>query len=979
MSKRNLLIGVDVGGTNTDSVLVDPSTSGDIRVLAWNKEITTAEVSKGIYTGISKLLDESRIEKADVASVTIGTTHFINAVIEQDSSRLSRVAVLRLCGPYSRKIHPFCDFPKGLANLLNGYIGYINGGYHVDGNEVQPLNEEEIVEHAEEIQARGIYSVVINGIFSSLKADQELKVKEILQKKIPGVKVVMSHTVSGVGYIERENASILNASILKYAEKIICSFISAVFKLGLKCSISLTQNDGSVLSAAESMKLPIKTFSSGTTNSMRGASFLSNLHGKSALVIDVGGTTADVGLLLASGFPRQSSSYSVIGGVRMNFSMPHVESMGLGGGSIVRDHDGKVSVGPDSVGADIVEKAFVFGGDTLTATDVAVSLDKSRNLDIGDPSNVNVSKELQKSYLNEIQFMLERIVDKMKTSPEEIPVLVVGGGSFIVPENLKGASKVIRPNYYNVANAIGAAMGKISSEIHTVKYLPPGGEHTKESYLELLKMETFKKAFEKGASESSIEIAFLSYDPIPYVENTFEFFVKTISDVDYSKLQVNVDEVTISLNEDEDNEEEEYRSIIKNSQVKTDEFTSHVDYISYKPHINEQEEWVLSEVDLEFLRIGCYILGCGGGGEPYPRYLEAKNLLKEGRVFKIIDVENITNYTNGGGAIVSGCSAGSPTVSHEQLPGDQMSTCYEYMTKFIGKKPELIYPVEIGGGNGFAVFDISSKHSIPIVDCDLMGRAYPTHWQTLPTVFSEGKCVYAPTVFSNGNGNTTIVADSKSDFLIEKVMRAALSELGSTVNLLNPPMTAEDVSVKTIHGSLSLAWRIGRAVKIGRQKSEVYRMPEIILESVNNSGKLLFTGKVIGVERKLFKGHVWGELVIQSTENSDQKMVIPFKNENIYAKVISDDGTEEVGCSVPDLIAVIDSNTGEAVGTPDLHYGLFVFVLGISPSNKWTDTERALEIGGPKAFDLPEINYRPVSTYSRPKSVIQEFSCKEYV
>jgi DUF917 family protein len=157
-------------------------------------------------------------------------------------------------------------------------------------------------------------------------------------------------------------------------------------------------------------------------------------------------------------------------------------------------------------------------------------------------------------------------------------------------------------------------------------------------------------------------------------------------------------------------------------------------------------------------------------------------------------------------------------------------------------------------------------------------------------------------------------------------------------------------------------------VRIARQKSETYKLPEIILGSVGNSGKLLFSGKIVGVERKLLKGHVWGEVIIEELEKTRRKMTIPFKNENIVARIEG-----EVVCSVPDLIAVIDADTGEAVGTPDYRYGLIVFVLGIAPSNKWTDTKRGVEIGGPHSFGLDDVEYEPISKYSKPVSVIEEY------
>lgn len=965
---RTLLIGVDVGGTNTDSVLIDPLliSNPDEGVISWNKAVTTKNISDGIQEGITSLF-KSRpdVKKEEVASVTIGTTHFINALIEQDESRLANVAVLRLCGPYSHQVPPFSDFPTGLRHIMEGHVGFLKGGYHVDGRSISDIDEAELLQHVEEIRSKGIKSVVVIGVFASLNHEQELKVKDFIVDKIPDCKVVMSHQISGVGFIERENASIINASILPFAEKIIRSFVDAVGKMGLHCPVLLTQNDGTVLPAIESLSCPIKTFASGTTNSMRGASFLGNVIGKTSIVVDVGGTTADVGLLLPSGFPRQSSSFSTVAGVRINFSMPHVESMGLGGGSIVREIDGDIFVGPDSVGSEILKRSIIFDGDgsEVTASDVAVSRDPS--LAIGDPSKVSTlfSNDFKSKFASRVESMLENIIDRMKTSPQEIAVLAVGGGSFIVPPNLKGASEVIRPKFYNVANAIGAAMGKVSSEVHCFHKLT---DTTKEEVLSDLKKKAISLALEKGALESSIEVVFVSAEPIPYVDSTFEFIVKTIADVDYHHLHsVSPPLASTSYNSED---------VVKRPSAQptsTGVNLDSIDYINYRPVINDKRQWVISEVDLELLRIGTYILGCGGGGDPYPFFLAARNVLRQGGSLLVVDVNDVQRYTGEDGTVGSLCCAGSPTVSNEQLEGPGMVSCIETMNKFSGKSSQLVFPVEIGGSNGLCPFRVSSKLGVPVVDCDLMGRAYPTHWQTIPSAYSkDGQPVYPPTVISNGNGNTVIISESKSDFLLEKVMRASLSELGCTVDLVNPPMSAEDVQKNTIHGSLSLSWRIGRAVRISRQTSEVYRLPEIILDAVNGSGELLFKGKIVGVERKLMKGHVWGEVTIEELDGKKRKMMrIPFKNENILATI-----DDEVVCTVPDLIAVIDADTGEAVGTPDYRYGLIVFVLGIAPSNKWTDTARAIEVGGPKGFDLIDIEYKPLSTYSKPLSVIDEFA-----
>ena len=167
--------------------------------------------------------------------------------------------------------------------------------------------------------------------------------------------------------------------------------------------IYLSQNDGTLMTMDYARRYPILTVACGPTNSIRGASYLSRLD--NAIVIDVGGTTTDLGVI-QNGFPRESGVAVTIGGVRTNFRMPDVYSIGLGGGSIVREHaDGSVTVGPDSVGYEITEKALVFGGDTLTATDIAVRLGMAN---IGDPAKVaGVDIELARKAMATIRELVE--------------------------------------------------------------------------------------------------------------------------------------------------------------------------------------------------------------------------------------------------------------------------------------------------------------------------------------------------------------------------------------------------------------------------------------------------------------------------------------------------------------------------------------------------------------------------------------------
>lgn len=278
--------------------------------------------------------------------------------------------------------------------------------------------------------------VVVSGVFSPLDNNgrQEEAVKRLIQRELgPGVKVVSSRDgttfplfslmlskissslVGHMGLLERENASILNASILGFAQRTIQGFQSAMRALDLSCPLFLTQNDGTLTSAGSAARLPIRTFASGPTNSMRGAAFLAGLeernrthHTKSIIVIDVGGTTTDVGVLLPSGFPRQAAATIEVGGVRTNFAMADVQSIGLGGGSCVRQSEGAVTVGPDSVGHYLTRDAVLFGGKVLTATDVVVASGRA-DLGKGKP---DVSPDLVSAAMDVMKRKLERIIDK---------------------------------------------------------------------------------------------------------------------------------------------------------------------------------------------------------------------------------------------------------------------------------------------------------------------------------------------------------------------------------------------------------------------------------------------------------------------------------------------------------------------------------------------------------------------------------------
>ncbi|KAL0577980.1 hypothetical protein V5O48_004018 [Marasmius crinis-equi] len=1019
-SVPSLRIGVDVGGTNTDAVLLDPfaTTSKNRGILSWHKSPTTANPSHGIENVITTLLKNAQVDAKTIASVTIGTTHFINAVIEKDRSRLAPVAVFRLCGPFSHSVPPGVDWPADLRSIICGYCAFLDGGLEIDGQVIRDVREEQVQEECEKVKAAGIKAIVVNGIFAPadvMGQMQEEKVKEWILKYYPEAEVVISKEVANLGFIERENAAILNASILAFARHTIGSFQAAIHhRLGLVCPVFLTQNDGTILQAVDAARLPIRTFNSGPTNSMCGAAFLVKngdefQKKESMLVVDIGGTTTDVGMLLSSGLPRQAAAVTEIAGVRMNFSCPDVKSIGLGGGSIIRlskESAKRITVGPDSVGHNIIERALVFGGDVHTTTDYAVvsqSTQSSSAQPIGDKNLAisafnkaagehNLSSDsLTDEYEAVIRKMLEGIIDRMKTSVEDVPVLLVGGGAVIVSEDkegnikLNGASKVVKPEFSGVANAIGAAIARVSGTVDRV--VGTEGQSTQAVLEEVAKV-AIERAVENGAVRETVEIAEMDAIPIQYVANKTRVLIKAIGDFDFSRVPSVPAQEELFKPAESASHEPDYTK--KPSSKQDDETKLTAEQISaYQPTVVPSSrpgkfEWVISEVDLEWISCGCYILGTGGGGTPYPHFVRLREMMRNGAKVRIVEPEWLKDED----VVACGGAKGSPTVSVEKLAGDEMMESQNTVYNYLKIKPDAVIDLEIGGGNGLQglILGASTNMDIPTVDGDWMGRAYPVAWQITPVVWYGDKAQFVPSAISDGNGNNMLMLTGTTEQMVERAFRAALSEMGSHVACAKGPTTGARVKSWVVENTISLSWRIGRAVALCRARNDIDHVTEAIIDEVGGkaAAKVLFKGKIVGVERRTVKGHVYGEVIISAadvsgsgtgvgTEFDSQTMKIPFKNENIVAVRVGKDGKEEVVASVPDLICVCDASSGEAIGTPEYKYGLLVFVLGIQASEKWTATPRGIEIGGPGAFGMDHVEYKPLGKFTKPRTVIEEF------
>jgi N-methylhydantoinase A/oxoprolinase/acetone carboxylase beta subunit len=375
-------------------------------VVGWAKRPTTPDVTSGIVAALSGALAAAQVERRSVGAVMVGTTHFTNAVVQRRG--LSRVAIFRLCGPATLSLPPMIDWPPDLRDEVCGYTAFLPGGFEFDGQPIVPFDEAALRDACRAARSRGLSSVAVSSVFSPVNATHEMRAREIVGEELPQAAVSLSHEIGRLGLLGRESAAIMNACLRELGKTTIEAFRWSLADLRLNCPLYLAQNDGTLMSAQFAEQFPVFTFSSGPTNSMRGAAFLSGLE--TAIVVDIGGTTTDVGAL-THGFPREASVEVEIGGVRTNFRMPDVYSLGLGGGGIVSGLDSAaLSIGPQSVGYELTSKARVFGGRVLTATDLVVAGGRA---DIGDKTKVaDLDAALVTAGLDYIQRRVEDAVDR---------------------------------------------------------------------------------------------------------------------------------------------------------------------------------------------------------------------------------------------------------------------------------------------------------------------------------------------------------------------------------------------------------------------------------------------------------------------------------------------------------------------------------------------------------------------------------------
>ncbi len=503
-------LGIDVGGTNTDAVILDAAD----RVLAKAKVACTPDITGGITEAIDAVMRAPGVDSSRITHVMLGTTHATNAVLER--RKLRRVAVIRIGSPSGHAVRPMFGWPQDLAEAVAVDATIVGGGIEFDGRDLAPLDTGAIARFLGDVAARsggtaggGLEGVAIASVFAPVSPRHELLAAEIVKRELgEEMHVSLSHEIGSVGLLERENATILNAALVGVARDVATAMESALAAHGLRPVTFFAQNDGTLMALGHALRYPVLTIGSGPANSIRGAAFLTGTT--DSLVADVGGTSTDVGVLV-NGFPRESSQGVEIGGIHTNFRMPDLVTIALGGGTVVAGEAGGPVIGPRSVGFLLTSQALVFGGQTPTLTDSAVASGRAA---LGDPGLIGGHRRLLESAARRADEMLAEAIDRVKTAKGDRALIAVGGGSILVPDDLPGISEVIRPGHFDAANAVGAAIASVSGQVDRIFHMGAGG---RKAALDEACEEATQNAVAAGADPGTVEIVEIEEIPLAYL------------------------------------------------------------------------------------------------------------------------------------------------------------------------------------------------------------------------------------------------------------------------------------------------------------------------------------------------------------------------------------------------------------------------------------------------------------------------------
>jgi DUF917 family protein len=355
----------------------------------------------------------------------------------------------------------------------------------------------------------------------------------------------------------------------------------------------------------------------------------------------------------------------------------------------------------------------------------------------------------------------------------------------------------------------------------------------------------------------------------------------------------------------------------------------------------------VTEDDLEALSIGAAILGAGGGGDPLIGKLMAQEAIRQYGPVELIHVDDLDDSA----VVFPVAMMGAPTVILEKIPsGEEGYLAVKRMERHLNCSVEALCPVECGGMNSMIPFVVAARMGLPVIDGDGMGRAFPElQMETFHVYGVSG----TPACIADEWGNV-VLFETVDNYRLESFARACTVKMGGYSHLVDYPMSGQQMKQSAVRGTISMGIALGRAVQKAQASHDdpVAAVLEATAGTIYGHGIVLFRGKVVDISRRTRDGFAFGKAVLRGVEeDTGRQMVIDFQNENLVA--VCDD---QVVATVPDIIALLDPETGLPITNERVRYGQRAVVVGI-PTPEIMRVPEALSVWGPQQFgyDVPFI------------------------
>jgi len=531
-----LIIGIDVGGTHTDAVLIK-----DERLVKKAKFLTRQDhLMTSLLSAADHLLageDVSRIER-----LTISTTLSTNAIVEQ---KIDRVGMVISSGPGLS--------PALLPKFQDAY--YVSGYMNHRGIEAAPLKEQELEDVLDDFRKKGIRHAGVAGKFSCRNPQQEIRIGHQLKSATDHVS--LGHRMSGqLNYPRRMATTYLNAAVWSRHRQFVHEVEEFIIKKGIKAPCYIMKADGGTFELPRSLDTPVQTILSGPAASIMGTlPFV--VPGQDAVILDIGGTTTDIAVL-ADGVPLLEPLGVTLGGYKTLIRGLRTRSIGIGGDSTVKVVQGRIVIGPGRTGP-----AIAFGGSDPTPTDamVVLGLLQTGNRQAAGQALQTLAEQTNRSLPEVAEMIFSLTCDLISQAVTEVieeinsqPVYTIHElleGKTVVPKMLYvvgGPAEIMAlplgkrlgypshvPENAEVANAIGVALSRTTAEVALLAdtergvltvaeeglQMPISKRFTREETIDFAREKLLEKARRLGASEQDMDMEITEDQVFPMVRDFY--------------------------------------------------------------------------------------------------------------------------------------------------------------------------------------------------------------------------------------------------------------------------------------------------------------------------------------------------------------------------------------------------------------------------------------------------------------------------